>query len=340
MEEKTEKLEKLDFRSYRKRKSTDRKKYRKKWFKQTWLGNFLDYAFYKNVSIDLSPEQDGSLVKTIRKPRITKRILILVTLAIVIGVSFLPFNYEKDVRLNWVAFGNNFKNLFTPNPLRTKDWAGWWKFGWESFAVGIQTPLINSLPFLQIFCINFMATVLGAVLAIPVYYLCANNVNHNRILRNIVKVFNDILRCIPRFVICVIFARIMGIGTVLPAVLSIGLFSLGIRYQMRYEYLETLNRRPFESMRSCGATNLQSVFLGLHPEVKPMFFAYSIYTLEINIRASVVLGYIGISSTYRNALQIFIENAWYDYVGARIVPLFLVVAVLQIVSNTLVRKLR
>ena len=77
MEEKTEKFEKLDFRSYRKRKSADRKKYRKKWFKQTWLGNFLDYAFYKNVSIDLSPEQDGSLVKTIRKPRITKRILMI-----------------------------------------------------------------------------------------------------------------------------------------------------------------------------------------------------------------------------------------------------------------------
>ncbi len=109
---------------------------------------------------------------------------------------------------------------------------------------------------------------------------------------------------------------------------------------MRYEYLETLNRRPFESIRSCGGTNLQSVFLGLHPEVKPMFFAYSIYTLEINIRASVVLGYVGISSTYRNALEIFIENAWYDYVGARILPLFFVVAVLQIVSNTLVRKLR
>ena len=111
MAENTEKVEKLDFHSYRKRKSADRKKYRKKWFKTTKFGIMLDHAFYKDVQVDLSPEQDGSLVKTIRKPRITKRILIFVTLAVVIVLSFLPFNYEKDVRINWVAFGNNFKRL-------------------------------------------------------------------------------------------------------------------------------------------------------------------------------------------------------------------------------------
>lgn len=300
----------------------------------------MDACFYKNVSVDLSEEQDGSNVKVIRKPRITKTILILLAVALVVGLSFIPFNYQNRLKINWVAFGENFRDMFTPNQYRTENWSGWWKFAWESFAKGIHTPLINSSPFLQIFSLNFVATSLGAILAIPVYYLCANNVNHNPFVRVPVKIFYDFLRCIPMFIICVIFGLVMGSGNTLPSVLAVAVFTLGIMYQMMYEYLETLNMRPFESMRACGANNLQSVSLGLHPEVKPMFFAYSIYALEINIRASVVLSYVGITSTYLNSLQIFIENGWYDYVGAMLVPLFIVVASLQLISNTLVRKLR
>jgi phosphonate transport system permease protein len=33
--------------------------------------------------------------------------------------------------------------------------------------------------------------------------------------------------------------------------------------------------------------------LGLHPEIKPMFLANFLYTFEINIRASIILGYVG-----------------------------------------------
>ena len=301
---------------------------------------WLDGCFYKDITIDLSDAQDGSNIKTIRKPRITKTVLILLAVALVVGLSFIPFNYENTLKINWKAFGENFAEMFTPNPYRTENWAGWWSFAWQSFAVGIHSPLINSAPFLQIFSLNFLATALGAILSIPVYYLCAHNVNRNPFVRVPVKIFYDFLRCIPMFIICVIFGLVMGTGNTLPSVLAVSIFTLGIMYQMMYEYLETLNMRPFESMRACGANNLQSVSLGLHPEVKPMFFAYSIYALEINIRASVVLSYVGITSTYMNSLQIFIENAWYDYVGAMLVPLFVVVATLQFVSNALVRKLR
>lgn len=317
-----------------------KKKEKKEAFRKSKLGQMIDHWFYKTVKVDLSDNQDGSKIREIRKPRITKTVLILLAVAIVIGVSFIPFNYENDLKLNFKSFGDYFKAMFTPNKYRTKDWAGWWKFSWESFAKGISAHGVNSAPFLQIFEINFLGTVLGCILSVPVYYLCANNVNHNPFLREPVKIFNDFLRCIPMFILCVILSFIFGIGNTLPCILAIGLFSMGIMYQMMYEYLETLNMKPFESVRSAGANNLQSVAIGLHPEVKPMFFAYAIYTLEINIRASVVLSYVGLSSTYMNSLQVFIENMWYDYVGAMLVPLFIVVAILQIVSNVLVRHLR
>lgn len=312
--------------------------------KQTEAGSYNDSLserlFYKHVDIDLSEAQDGSNVKTIRKPRKTKVILILVAILVVLGVSFIPFNYDNDVHIKWNYFFRCFKEMFTPNELRTKTAAGWWSFSWNSFAVGINSTLVNSTSFLQIFEICFIGTFLGGILSIPVYYACAHNVNKNPYFRIPFKLFNNFLRCVPMFIFCIMFGMLMGSGNILPAILAIGVFSLGIMYQMMYEYLETLNMRPFESMRSGGASNLQSVWLGLHPEVKPMFFAYWLYTLEINIRASVILSYVGITSTFINSLQTYIQYGWYDYVGAMVVPLFLVVATLQIVSNVLVRKLR
>ena len=308
--------------------------------KNTAWHRFWDKAFYKEIQIDLSDAQDGSNVKAVRKPRLTRTILILLALALVVALATIPLNTANRVRWNWSYFFGQFAKMFTPSPLRTANAAGWWGFAWESFAIGIRTPLVNAQPFLHIFCINFVGTVIGCLLSVPVYYLCANNVNHNKGLRLTVKVVNDVLRCIPMFILCVIFSLIFGSGVALPCILAISLFTLGIMYQMMYEYLETLNMKPFESMRSCGANNLQSVALGLHPEVKPMFFAYAIYVLEINIRASVVLSYVGLTSTYMNALQTYIENNYLDYIGAMLVPLFIVVATLQIISNTLVRKLK
>lgn len=318
----------------------ERRTKRKEDFKNSAFGKFLDKCFYKTVTVDLSDAQDGSTVKSIRKPRMTKVILItLAVLLIVIG-SFFMFNYENTVKFNWKMFWQNFGALFIPVESRTGNAAGWWKFAWNSFAIGINSTLIKSMPFVHIFSINFIATVLGGLVAIPIYYLCANNVNHNKWIRVPVKVFNDFIRCIPMFVLCVIFAMLFSKGSALPAIIAVAIFSMGVTYQMMYEYLETLNMKPVESIRSAGANSMQGVWIALHPEVKPMFVAYWIYTLEINIRASVILSYVGLQSSYMNALQIFIQNSYYDYIGAMLLPLFFVVALLQFVSNTLVRKLR
>ena len=239
----------------------------------------IDHWFYKTVKVDLSDNQDGSKIREIRKPRITKTVLILVAVAIVIGVSFIPFNYENDLKLNFKSFGDYFKAMFTPNKYRTKDWAGWWKFSWESFAKGISAHGVNSAPFLQIFEINFLGTVLGCILSVPVYYLCANNVNHNPFLREPVKVFNDFLRCIPMFILCVILSFIFGIGNTLPCILAIGLFSMGIMYQMMYEseaqvrITSSLSPSDFTPKSNRCSSPMPSILLkstSEHPSSSPM----------------------------------------------------------------------
>jgi phosphonate transport system permease protein len=212
---------------------------------------------------------------------------------------------------------------------RTIDSAGWWAYSWKMF----------STQFIMLFEVCFLGTFLGCIFSIPLYYLCSRNVVHSPWIYQTTRIINDVLRTIPMFMTCMFINQFFGTGNTIDGVLAIAFFTAGIMYQMMYEYIETLEMSPFEAVRSCGGTNLQCINLGLHPEIKPMFFAYSIYTLEINIRASVILSYVG----FGGFVKILIDNidqGYYDYAGAMLLPLFLIVIVLQFVSNTLVRKLR
>ena len=70
-----------------------------------------------------------------------------------------------------------------------------------------------------------------------------------------------------------------------------------------------------------------------------MFFANVLYTFEINIRASVILGYVG-AGGYGYALKNNYASGYYDKIGAMMIPLFIEVIFLQIISNMLGRKSR
>jgi len=282
----------------------------------------------KRVAVDLSPNQDGSEMRTIDKKRPIGLFLSLGLALLVFACCFIPLNY-RAVFWNPTSFWTAIRALFTPNPLRTKTWEGWWAYSWKEFTT----------EFAHLFYVCFLGTVLGALIAIPVYYLCAHNVTRSPWIHQPVRIFNDFLRTIPIFLIGLLISQIFSTGNSINSVLTIAVFTLGVMYQMMYEYIETLEMSPFEGIRSCGGNNLQCVNLGLHPEVKPMFFAYFIYSLEINIRASVILSYVGFGG-YVKTLQNNIDTGYYDWAGAMLIPLFLVVVILQFASNTLARKLR
>ena len=291
---------------------------------------------YTSVTMDLSERQDGSDIKTVVKKRPVFKIGCLIFVFVLFCLSFIPLNYTL---IRWMPknFFDSFVSLFKPfsywydgvNYGRTKDVAGWWAYSWKMF----------STQFLSLFEICFLGTLIGCLFSIPVYYLCSRNVVHSPWVYQTTRVFNDILRTIPMFLTCMFISQFFGTGNTVDGVLAISFFTTGIMYQMMYEYIETLEMSPFEAIRSCGGRNLQCINLGLHPEIKPMFFAYSIYTLEINIRASVILSYVGFGG-YVKILIDNIDQHWYDYAGAMLLPLLLVVVILQFVSNTLVRKLR
>lgn len=294
------------------------------------LAALADRINYRNIEIDLSEKQDGSKKKNIRKKRPLLLWFSIIVVMVLFGVSFIfiPSN-NFDLTLEGVA--DTFKKLFVLNPnsyasLQTQ--SNWNKYLWET-----AVPEVLSTAEM---C--FIATLLGSILSIPLFYLAARNVSKHPYIYQPVRIITDLIRTIPTMVLAVL--AIYFVGQDSPAgIFAMTIFTAGIMYQLMYEYVETLEMSPFEAVQAAGGRTLQNVNRGLRPEIKPMFLANFLYTFEINIRASVVLGYVG-AGGFGYELNERIANEQYDRVGCLLIPLFILVVILQVASNIVSRKLK
>lgn len=302
--------------------------YKKKQARALKKKEFVDKYFYYDVTVDLSEAHDGSCTRTIRKKKPIALIVSLAAVVLLLIGCLFTIDYKTFSGFKWDQLGAIFAKMFTPLPNSLKTWDAYWDYMGGTAIKDIWTT--NEM------C--FLGTIIGCVLSVPIYYLCAQNINKNRVLRGTVRTINDILRTVPQLVMALILRLFFG-ASLVTGVLSIAIFTLGIMYQMMYEYVETVEMSPFEAIRSNGGGTIQCILLGIHPQVQPMFFANVLYTFEINIRASVILGYVG-AGGYGYALKNNYASGYYDKIGAMMIPLFIEVIFLQIISNMLGRKSR
>lgn len=291
---------------------------------------FSDAIWYEDKTVDISVAQDGSSLRSIKKKRPLAPIIALTALVVFFCLSLLTLNADNfKVSLNGVK--EILGSLFTLDPTSLKSLGTMDRY--SAYMWGTAVPLIW-----QTTEMCFIATVFGAILSIPVYYLAAHNVAKNPVIYQPVRVVNDLIRTLPTMLLAIFAEFIWGLNS-LSGIFAMVVFTLGIMYQLMYEYIETLEMSPFEAISSAGGRTLQNVHLGLHPEIKPVFFANFLYTFEINIRASVVLGYVG-AGGFGYEMEQRIEQEQYDRVGCLLIPLFILVCVLQLTTNIISRKMK
>jgi phosphonate transport system permease protein len=74
------------------------------------------------------------------------------------------------------------------------------------------------------------------------------------------------------------------------------------------------------------------------PQVMPNYIAYSLYTFELNIRASTVIGIVG-AGGIGNVLNTQLKFFNYENVSVVIIELFVFVLVIEFISIALRRRL-
>ena len=200
-----------------------------------------------------------------------------------------------------------------------------------SYFSKVVSPLFDTIK------MSILGSVLGATLALPFAVVASTNINKSGWIVSLCRFFLNIIRTLPTLVIAKFAALIFGLGTFAGTV-AITVFTFGVVSKMMYEAIETIDMGAFEAMESAGGDKFQSFRVACFPQILPTYLSYCLYSLEMNIRAAAILGYVGAGGL---GLLINERIGWRDYEGLGMVllALFVVVFLIENTSQYLRRKL-
>ena len=69
--------------------------------------------------------------------------------------------------------------------------------------------------------------------------------------------------------------------------------TIGALGKLFSEANENIDMRPVEGLKATGANWYQQIRFGVLPQVLPNYLSYGLLRLEINVRASTILGFVG-----------------------------------------------
>lgn len=209
------------------------------------------------------------------------------------------------------------------------------------FTIGMLPPdFITAGP--QIFtgivetlAIATVATVLGAIISIPLGFLAAVNTSVNRVVYGFTRVLLVIIRGIPELILAIIFVAAMGLGPV-PGVFALSIGTAGFLAKLIADSVEEVNPSPREAVTATGATRFQELFTAVLPQVTPALIGQLLYTYDINIRSSTILGIVGgggIGFLLFNSMKVLA----FDTTAAIIITIFVIVYAIELLAG-FVRK--
>ena len=214
------------------------------------------------------------------------------------------FRAPLSVRLRRAAGWTLFTGLFVYclwafdfSPARI--WTGLQRFGdvlgfmfppyvwssWEEF-----WPILEGLG--ETLSMAFLGTLLGAVVAFPVSFLGAKNINRLGVLRLGVRRGYDVIRAFETLILALIFIRAFGLGP-LAGILAIAVSEIGTFAKLFSEAIENTSDRPVDGVKASGGSRLQQIRFGTLPQVMPVIWSVLLYNFESNVRSGTILGIVG-----------------------------------------------
>ena len=215
------------------------------------------------------------------------------------------------------------------NPLWEKFWPVPWD--WVLDRGNVVDPLIET------FQIAIVATVIGCALSLPISFAMSDLTASNPITRGITRAIMAVVRAIPDLFWAKLLVTAIGIGAFSGA-WALTVFSLAVMVKLFSETVDGADPRPLEAARAAGSRHTPAVRNGILPEVLPAWVGYALYTFELNIRASVVLGLVGAGGIGRvvEAQRAFFR---FDRVLGILIVIFVIVVVIEMISQAIRKRL-
>ncbi|MCZ0891474.1 phosphonate ABC transporter, permease protein PhnE [Ligilactobacillus saerimneri] len=192
-------------------------------------------------------------------------------------------------------------------------------------------------PLLETIQMALIGTTIGTVLAVPFAIIAARNIVKNKVVRSVIRLILNLVRTLPDLLLAALFVAIVGIGPT-AGVWTLAVFSFGMVSKLFYEAIETIDEGPLEALRAAGANKMQIIIFAVLPQILNNFVSYFLYTFEINVRASTILGYLG-AGGIGVYLQRSLSSFQYEQTGVIVIVIFAVVIIIDGFSNWLREKL-
>lgn len=140
--------------------------------------------------------------------------------------------------------------------------------------------------------IAILSTLIGFSFAFVFCFAAAQNLAISPWLRFAVRRLMEVLRAFPEIVLAGFFLAVFSLGPI-PAIIAVSIHTVGSLGKMFFEVVENADMRPDEGLRAVGGNWVERVWFGIVPQVMPNFMSYFLLRLEINVRASTILGAVG-----------------------------------------------
>lgn len=176
-----------------------------------------------------------------------------------------------------------------------------------------------------------VGTLLAAVLSVPIAYLAASNTTPGNGWRVAARFVGVLTRALPDVVLAMAFVLMYSLGT-LPGILAIGIHSIGMISKMFADAIEQIDEGPRLAIRAAGGSKMQEFASGILPQVLPSWVATVLHRNDINLRGSVVLGYVGVAGLGLEMSYAFKSLNYGKGLGIALVIFILCVA-MEIVSS-------
>jgi len=174
------------------------------------------------------------------------------------------FDYPGEVFLEAIAAGGDFFGLL-----------------WRFLPALIET--IN---------IALVATLIGGFVALVLAYLSTSNLDVWPPLIPVTRRIMDVMRAFPELIIALFLIFVLG-SSPIPAMIAVAFHTSGALGKLFSEVNENIDTRPLYGLKACGASWLERIRYAVMPQVAPNYLSYFLLRLEINVRASAILGFVG-----------------------------------------------
>lgn len=222
-----------------------------------------------------SAKQFLNLQKPIRIKTLTKSTVVirstLITLALLTVYAFFSFDYkELDIGEAILATFSNLKAMFLDPHL-------------EHFTF--------THAFYQVFVtlgLAFLTTIFGAVIAVFLGLLAAENLTNKRVSA-VIKGLVAFIRAVPTVLWVLIFAVAAGLGSV-AAVLGMTFHSVSYLVKAYSESFEELDNGVIEALQASGASWWQIIFQAVIPSSLTYMISWTFLRFEINFAVAIAMG--------------------------------------------------